>query len=78
MEAGCRGRDAGAPAGVTDLKAAIRYLRYHGDELPGDTEQIFSFGMSGGGAQSALLGATGDSPLLDIVIVAACLVNARI
>lgn len=65
VEAGCRGRDAGAPAGVTDLKAAIRYLRYHGDELPGDTEQIFSFGMSGGGAQSALLGATGDSPLYD-------------
>ena len=28
--AGCRGRDAGAPAGVTDLKAAIRYLRYNG------------------------------------------------
>jgi hypothetical protein len=63
VEAGCRGRDAGAPAGVTDLKAAIRYLRYHGDELPGDAERIFSFGMSGGGAQSALLGATGDSPL---------------
>lgn len=61
--AGCRGRDAGAPAGVTDLKAAIRYLRYTSDLIPGDTERIFSFGMSGGGAQSALLGATGDSEL---------------
>lgn len=63
VEAGCRGRDAGAPAGVTDLKAAIRYIRYNGNELPGSTDRIFSFGMSGGGAQSALLGATGSSAL---------------
>ena len=28
VHAGCRGRDAGAPAGVTDLKAAVRYIRY--------------------------------------------------
>lgn len=61
--AGCRGRDAGAPAGVTDLKAAIRYVRYNEDILPGSTDRIFSFGMSGGGAQSALIGATGDSAL---------------
>ncbi len=61
--AGCRGRDAGAPAGVTDLKAAIRYVRYNEGNIPGDTERIFSFGMSGGGAQSALLGATGNSAL---------------
>lgn len=61
--AGCRGRDAGAPAGVTDLKAAIRYIRYNEDILPGDTDRIFSFGMSGGGAQSAILGASGDSSL---------------
>ncbi len=61
--AGCRGRDAGAPAGVTDLKAAIRYIRYNKDIVPGSTDRIFSFGMSGGGAQSALLGATGDSEL---------------
>lgn len=61
--AGCRGRDAGAPAGVTDLKAAIRYIRYNGESIPGNAECVFSFGMSGGGAQSALLGATGDSEL---------------
>lgn len=61
--AGCRGRDAGAPAGVTDLKAAIRYVRYTDELIPGNTDLIFSFGMSGGGAQSALLGATGDSEL---------------
>ncbi len=61
VEAGCRGRDAGAPAGVTDLKAAIRYIRYNDGVIPGDVDRVFSFGMSGGGAQSALLGATGDS-----------------
>ena len=61
--AGARGRDAGAPAGVTDFKAAIRYARYNADLLPGDMDSIFSVGMSGGGAQSALIGATGDSDL---------------
>ena len=67
--AGCRGRhegesyDSGAPWGVTDLKAAVRYIRYNNDLIPGDKDSIFSFGHSGGGAQSCLLGVTGDSPL---------------
>lgn len=65
VHAGCRGRDAGAPAGVTDLKAAIRYIRYNNGNIAGDMNRIFSFGMSGGGAQSALLGVTGDSELYD-------------
>ena len=65
VHAGCRGRDAGAPAGVTDLKAAIRYIRYCDDVVAGDSESIFVFGMSGGGAQSAIVGATGDSELYD-------------
>ena len=65
VHAGCRGRDAGAPAGVTDLKAAVRYLRYTDDVVPGNAERIFTFGMSGGGAQSALMGSTGDSSLYD-------------
>lgn len=63
VHAGCRGRDDGAPAGVTDLKAAIRYIRYNSGVIAGDTESIFTFGMSGGGAQSAIVGATGDSDL---------------
>jgi len=63
--AGARGRDAGAPAGVTDFKAAIRYARYNKDLLPGDMDSIFSLGMSGGGAQSALIGTTGNSALYD-------------
>lgn len=63
--AGARGRDAGAPAGVTDFKAAIRYARYNADRLPGDMDSVFTLGMSGGGAQSAILGASGDSALYD-------------
>lgn len=75
VQAGCRGRangydesgnlvyQGGAPWAVTDLKAAVRYLRYNEAALPGDNDRIFSFGMSGGGAQSALLGATGNSEL---------------
>lgn len=73
--AGCRGRSngydseetltysGGAPWGVTDLKAAVRYLRYNADLLPGDMDRIFTFGHSGGGAQSSLMGTTGDSEL---------------
>ena len=74
LQPGIRGRDnttdsqgqevvGGAPWGVTDLKAAIRYIRYNKDVLPGDTDKIVSFGHSGGGAQSAVLGASGDSTL---------------
>lgn len=62
---GCRGIDQGAPTGVTDLKAAIRYVRYSDDVLAGDAEKIFVYGTSGGGAQSAILGASGDSELYD-------------
>lgn len=63
VNAGCRGRDDGAPAAVTDLKAAVKYIRYTSDNIPGSVDRIFTFGMSGGGAQSALVGATGDSEL---------------
>ncbi|MGN1115220.1 MAG: subtype A tannase, partial [Candidatus Ornithomonoglobus sp.] len=63
VKAGCRGRNEGAPAGITDLKAAVKYLRYNGGSIAGSTDRIFTFGMSGGGAQSALMGAAGDSDL---------------
>lgn len=68
--AGCRGRDAGAPAGVTDIKAAIRYVRYTAGTITGSTDSIFVFGMSGGGAQSAIVGASGDSKLYDPYLTA--------
>ena len=62
---GCRGIDEGAPSGVTDLKAAVRYIRYCDDELAGNANRIFAFGLSGGGAQAAILGASGNSELYD-------------
>ena len=65
VHAGCRGREHGAPAGVTDLKAAVRFLRHVAGVLPGSVDHIVTFGMSGGGAQSALMGATGDSELYE-------------
>ena len=50
---------------MTDLKSAIRYLRLNKDLIPGDTDKIYTFGMSGGGAQSCLMGVTGNSELYD-------------
>ena len=73
--AGCRGRYegsetsdsyySGAPWGVTDLKAAIRFLRYNSDSIPGDLDRFYTFGHSGGGAQSCLMGITGNSALFE-------------
>ena len=51
-----------APAGIVDLKATIRYLRYNKDRISGNTEMIITDGTSAGGAMSALLGATGNNP----------------
>ena len=71
---GCRGRTlkdtAGknigkAPAVLVDLKAALRYLRYNKALIPGDTEKIVSAGCSAGGAVSAAIGASGNSPLFE-------------
>ena len=50
-----------APAVIVDLKAAVRYLRYNDNKMPGRADRIISNGTSAGGAVSALLGATGNS-----------------
>ena len=70
VQAGLRGKDStsetysgNAPWGVTDLKAAVRYLRYNAALIPGDSEKVYIFGHSGGGAQTAVAGASGDSGL---------------
>jgi hypothetical protein len=71
---GCRGRDnkaadgtyyGKAPAAIVDLKAAVRYIRHNKGIMPGNADQIFSVGCSAGGAISALLGTSGNSPLYD-------------
>lgn len=70
VQPGIRGRDSNgdsytgnAPWGVTDIKSAVRYLRYNAENIPGSMDRIFVFGHSGGGAQSAVMGASGDSSL---------------
>lgn len=74
VEAGARGRDNQAedgtyygkvPAAIVDLKAAIRYIRYNDDIMPGNADWIISTGVSAGGALSALLGASGNSDLYE-------------
>lgn len=51
-----------APACIVDYKAAVRYLHFFSDELPGDEDKIITNGTSAGGALSALVGATGNHP----------------
>lgn len=51
-----------APACILDYKAAVRYLRYFSEEIPGDVNKIISNGTSAGGALSSLLGSTGNHP----------------
>ncbi|MBF0911184.1 MAG: tannase [Atopobiaceae bacterium] len=53
----------GSPWPAVDFKAAIRYLRYNKASLPCDVSKIFVFGFAAGGGLSAVLGASGDSPL---------------
>ena len=53
----------GAPDEVTDFKAAIRYLRYNEKVLPGNENDIYTFGFSGGGTIANIIASTGDSEL---------------
>ena len=55
----------GVPWAVTDLKAAVRCLRYNAGVLPCDTERVFVFGCGGGGCYSAVLGASGNATAFD-------------
>lgn len=52
-----------APAAIVDLKAAVRFIRSISKFICGDPDRIISNGTSAGGALSALLGTSGDSPL---------------
>ncbi len=70
VAAGLRGKDSStetytgnAPWGVVDLKSAVRFVKANGNSVAGDVDRIFVFGHSGGGAQSAIMGASGDSEL---------------
>lgn len=65
VTAGFRGAEYGAPYGVADLKAAIKYLRYIDEDCPGDAEKIIVTGTGVAGGLAAVLGAGGDSPLYE-------------
>lgn len=65
VHAGCRGSENGEPVGVTDLKAAIRFIRYSAENIPGDLKRFFTFDISDSDAQNIILGASGDSILYD-------------
>lgn len=54
-----------APAGLVDLKSAIKYLHFNDKNIPGDSNKIISNGTSAGGAFSLLLGASVGTSELD-------------
>ncbi|WP_220751158.1 subtype B tannase [Apilactobacillus xinyiensis] len=66
---GVRGRDdtkngknvGSAPASIVDLKAAVRYLKYNNQRMPGNANKIIADGTSAGGALTALLATTGNN-----------------
>lgn len=66
ISVGARSRDlpkvGKAPSACVDQKAGVRFLRLHGDKIPGNKERIISCGTSGGGQMSSILGATGNMP----------------
>lgn len=53
------------PAAVHDLKAAIRWMRANTKTYNIDTNRIATLGFSAGGQLSALLGTTGNNPILE-------------
>ena len=53
------------PAGVHDLKAALRWIRANAKKYNLDTTKIATLGFSAGGQLAALLGNTGDNPKLE-------------
>lgn len=52
--------EAPFPAAINDVKAVIRYLKAHADELGIDANRIYVLGGSAGGNLAALAGTSGD------------------
>lgn len=53
------------PAGLQDVKAAVRWLRAHGEDHHLDTRRIVACGGSSGGNYAAMMGVTSRVPLFD-------------
>lgn len=52
---------AAFPAGIIDVKSAIRYLKVHSEQFCVNPNQIFVMGESAGGTYACLAGATGNN-----------------
>ncbi|MEO6730335.1 MAG: alpha/beta hydrolase [Ferruginibacter sp.] len=53
------------PAGVFDIKAAIRWVRKNANQYAIDTTRIVAMGFSAGGEMAAFMGTTGNMPLFE-------------
>lgn len=53
------------PAGVFDIKAAIRWVRKNANQYNVDTARIVAMGFSAGGEMAAFIGTTGNMPLFE-------------
>jgi acetyl esterase/lipase len=53
------------PAGLQDVKAAVRWLRAHGEDHHLDSRRIVACGGSSGGNYAAMMGVTSRVPLFD-------------
>lgn len=53
------------PAGIIDVKAAIRYLKAHSDQFCIDSSKIFVMGESAGGTYACLAGVTNKKKAWD-------------
>jgi ribosome-associated translation inhibitor RaiA len=60
---GFRGIEHGIPAGLVDIKAAIRFIRKNQGKIPASTDHVIVFGVGEGGGLAALVGTTADSQL---------------
>ena len=66
-----------APALIVDMKAAVRYLRYNAEFIPGNPERMITSGTSAGGALSAMTGASGNAAAYEPYLAAIGAAPAR-
>lgn len=58
---GFRGIEHGAPAAITDIKAAIRFLKHNAKKLPGNQDAIYTMGINEGAGLATILASSGNS-----------------